>query len=166
MWEDHKVHIHKVMVLIVLSFTLAACGANNDQVNNGADQPTQEVPTTFPTFAFNAPTEAPAVATAAARAATDTAEAAESGELDPVAVERGLGRFEALECGACHGAAGEGTDSGPSLLTFAQSQDAFISFMRSGGDMGDDHRFPAERLSNSGIANLYQYLRSLEQQEQ
>ena len=37
--------------------------------------------------------------------------------LDPKLVERGLGRYEALECGNCHGANGEGTDLRPACLT-------------------------------------------------
>lgn len=158
-------NVTRISLVIFLSLVIAACGSSNDSGTNGvADQATEEPPTAFPTFAFSAPTEAPAVATAAAIAATQTAEGANNSDLDPVAVERGLGRYEALECGSCHGAAGEGSDDGPSLLAFDQPQDAFVSFMRSGGDMGDDHRFPTERLSNSGIANLYQYLRSLAQE--
>ncbi len=147
--------IRKIMLFVVLSMILAACG--------GEDRDSASQPTAFPTFAFSAPTEAPQVATGAARSMTETAVAAESGALDLAAVERGLGRYEVLECGSCHGAAGEGTDDGMSLLEYEASQDAFVDFMRSGGDLGNDHLYGAERLSNSGIAHLYQYVRSLGQ---
>ncbi len=121
-------------------------------------------PTTFPTYAFNPPTEAPQVATAAAVTAAAATQIAASGEivLDPERVERGLGRYEALECGACHGADGTGGEDGPALVTYNASQDQFIDFMRTGGTLGESHRYPAERLSPSGIVNLYQYILSLE----
>ncbi len=56
---------------------------------------------------------------------------------------------------------GEGTDAGPSLLTFDASEDDFITFVRSGGEMGPRHQFSTDRLSNSGSRNLYQYLLSI-----
>lgn len=115
--------------------------------------------TTIPTFSYVIPTEAPAVATVAA--ATSVAQAGSG--LDPQAVERGRGRYEALECATCHGENGEGTEDGSSLITSTQSEEDFISFMRSGGDMGPDHQFSTNRLSESGGRNLYQYLLSIRQ---
>jgi mono/diheme cytochrome c family protein len=141
-------------VLIAL-FVLTACAAGD----GGPTATPTETPTPFPTFAFTQPTEAPQVLTAAARAAEENDEGE---ELDPVAVERGLDRYLALECAECHGEGGVGGDEeGTSLLAYDASEDAFIDFMRTGGEMGDDHRFPAEVLSNSGISNLYQYVISL-----
>ncbi|HLV37329.1 MAG TPA: c-type cytochrome [Spirillospora sp.] len=116
-------------------------------------------PTPFPTFAFVQPTLAPQVAAAAT--AVVATRAAATFQLDPVMVERGQGRWEALECGSCHGADGSGTDNGPSLLEYEADEADFVDFLRTGGTLGADHRFPAERLSNSGIANLYHYVRSL-----
>ncbi|MBL8117472.1 MAG: cytochrome c, partial [Anaerolineae bacterium] len=81
--------------------------------------------------------------------------------LDPQAVERGKGRYEALECATCHGAAGEGTDDGASLITSTLNETDFISFMRSGGSIGPDHQYSTNRLSETGGKNLYQYLLSL-----
>lgn len=138
---------------------IAACDAGGPQ-----ETATPTItPTGFPTFAFSQPTEAPQVATVAAATAAAATEIAGRGELllDPEMVERGLGRYVALECATCHGETGEGTDDGSSLVGYSASQSEFIDFMRTGGEMGNDHRFPAERLSPSGIENLYQYLRSL-----
>lgn len=117
-------------------------------------------PTPFPTFAFVQPTLAPQVAAAATSVAATRAAAA-AFQIDPVMAERGQGRWDALECGACHGADGSGTDDGPSLLEYEADEADFVDFLRTGGTLGTEHRFPAERLSNSGIANLYHYVRSL-----
>lgn len=153
----------KRLIVLALILVLAACGGN-DSGGSGNDKPTEVPPTAFPTFAFTQPTEAPAVMTAAARSATENASS--SSELDPVAVERGQGRYEALNCAECHGEAGAGgTDEGTALIGYTASEADFIDFMRTGGDMGNDHRFPAEVLSNSGIVNLYQYLLSLSESE-
>ena len=81
--------------------------------------------------------------------------------MDPKLVDRGRGRYEALDCASCHGESGEGVDGDKSLLDFALSEDDFITFMRSGGALGTDHQFSTDRLSNSGSRNLYQYLVSL-----
>lgn len=164
----------RVLLWVLVMMLLAACGGGDDSAgensgdNAGSQVDEEQQPTPFPTFAFTQPTLAPQVATAAALGATATFEAANSDEivLDPVAVERGLGRYQALECASCHGENGEGVEDGSSLLEWSQSQDEFIDFMRTGGEMGDDHRFPAERLSNSGIENLYQYLVSLVQESE
>ena len=141
---------------ILVFLLLAACSSQDAT----PAEPTI-TPTAFPTFAFSQPTEAPQVATAAAATAA-AREAGDSDELvlDPESVERGQGRYVALECGSCHGENAEGGEA-MSLVGYAASEADFIDFMRTGGEMGNDHRFPAERLSNSGIVNLYQYLRSL-----
>ncbi len=115
--------------------------------------------TPFPTFAFVQPTLAPNVAAGATAAAATLA--ADSGfVLDMQKAEYGLGRWEFLECGSCHGADGSG-DIGPSLLDYSASEADFADTLRTGGAAGSTHRYPAERLSNSGVSNLYHYVRSL-----
>lgn len=116
----------------------------------------------FPTYAFNQPTEAPQVATAAAGTAVARATAqAQAGALDPVAVERGKGRWDALECASCHGENGEGTDKGSALAGTSLTEREFVDFLRTGGTIGNDHLYSTNRLSTGGIANLYQYVLSL-----
>jgi mono/diheme cytochrome c family protein len=114
--------------------------------------------TPIPVFEFVPPTEPAPVQTAAAA----TAAAAANGlALDPQAIERGKGRYDALGCAECHGANGEGTDKSSALTDSIQTEAEFISFMRSGGELGAEHQYATNRLSDSGGRNLYQYLLSL-----
>ncbi|MCK6581217.1 MAG: hypothetical protein L6Q98_24260 [Anaerolineae bacterium] len=159
---------------LLLIAALAACGgapAETPGAGAATRPPAGGAPATIgiPTYVFVEPT----VTLPVTAAPETTAEAALSeatteavvAALDPQAVERGRGRYEAeaLECGECHGVNGEGTEEGSSLLEFTMSEDDFISFMRSGGELGADHQYSTNRLSASGGANLYQYLLSLAQ---
>jgi mono/diheme cytochrome c family protein len=136
-------------LLVVLSgLVMAACG-----MTPSAEVTPLPTSTIIPTFNFVQPTAVPALATAAANAAA-------SG-TDPQVIERGRDRYEALACADCHGANGEGTADGPTLIGYAGSEAEFIAFMRSGGDLGATHQYATNRLSDSGGRNLYQYLLSL-----
>ena len=137
---------------------LAACGGGDADSSEAVTQPTR---TPFPTFAFVEPTKPPAFDQNSEAAAGDDDAAEAMIKLDPKRVERGRGRYQALECAACHGASGEGTAAGIGLLDFALSEEDFVTFMRSGGRLGPDHQYSTNRLSNSGSRNLYQYLASL-----
>jgi mono/diheme cytochrome c family protein len=143
---------------------IAGCsGAGSPQdttTNSSATSPVKEIPT----YSFSQPTAPPQVATAAATLVSNAATTAEAAALDPQAVERGKGRYEALDCASCHGANGEGTDQGISLQAYNASEAEFVTFMRSGGSLGAAHQYGTNRLSESGAANLYQYLRSLQGQ--
>lgn len=153
---------HVLMMIGVILF-IAGCGSTGGADNattSSATLPVKEIPT----FSFSQPTAPPQVATAAATLASSAAATVEVSALDPQAVERGKGRYEALDCASCHGQNGEGTDQGVSLLDYSASQADFVTFMRSGGSLGAAHQYAANRLSESGAANLYQYLRSLQGQ--
>ena len=148
---------------------LAACGGDggtSDDANGSEADPTT---TPFPTFAFFAPTTPPVFhpdsesTDDAALASTAAADETEVVELDPKLVERGRGRYEALECGVCHGDNGEGTDDIGGLLDMQLTEDEFTTFMRSGGDIGSSHQYSTDRLSKNGSTNLYLYLLSLAQ---
>lgn len=156
-----RVKIATLYMTLALVYILAACSPPTPTPTSGPVLTT----TPIPTFSRDEPTAPPSVATAAAAtstaaAATSTA-AAGSSALDPVVVERGLGRYQALECGSCHGEAGEGTDEGASLQAYTADEETFITFIRSGGTLGTDHQYSTNRLSDSGGRNLYQYLVSL-----
>ncbi len=141
-------------LLLILSLTLAACG--------GAPAETVQLPTatTIPTFAYVAPTAPPSVATSAA-----ATQAGAAGSLDPVTLERGRGRYVALGCAECHGDQGEGVGEVQPLSASTQSEQEFVAFMRSGGELGAEHQYATNRLSDSGGRNLYQYLLSLREGE-
>lgn len=140
---------------IILAFVLVACGANEPE---GTPEPTA---TPFPTFEFVAPTNPPIFDT------TPTVEAAAEAAATPDTrfIDRGRGRYEALECAVCHGENGEGTDDGSILISLELNEADFISFMRSGGDIGSEHQYSTDRLSENGSRNLYLYLMSLEDSE-
>lgn len=135
---------------LVLALLLTGCG--------GGTTATQ-VPTftPIPTFRYDTPTPLPATPISAATAPTGAS------ALDPALVETGKGRYAALGCAACHGANGEGTDKGSAMAASKQTEDEFISFMRSGGDLGSTHQYSTNRLSVNGGRALYQYLLSLRQ---
>jgi mono/diheme cytochrome c family protein len=137
----------------------SACGASAP-----ADTPLPTV-TRLPTYEYVPPTEAPAIKTAAANGTATAAAAAAQGEptLDPARVEFGRGRYVALECGKCHGEKGEGTKDGSALVPTKLSQEEFITFLRTGGTLGNDHLFSSNRLSDNGGRGLYLYIVSLGQ---
>jgi len=141
-----------LLIICIVVGLLTACGAPSQAA--GTPFPTF---TPIPTFEFIPPTEVPEVATAAFLIA------ANGQLLDPVAVERGQERYQTLECGTCHGAVGEGSDKGSSLVASTIGEEDFISYMRSGGTVGLDHQYSTNRLSDSGGKNLYQYLLLLRQ---
>jgi mono/diheme cytochrome c family protein len=143
----------KPHLMIITAFLLAACGAASP-----SPESSRATVTPIPVYQYNVPTEPPQLATVAALTA---AAGGNSSDLDPELVERGRGRYVALECGVCHGENGEGTDDGSPLTELALNEEDFISFMRSGGTLGADHQYSTNRLSDSGGRNLYQYLLSL-----
>ena len=131
----------------------AACGS--------AATPTPEsrpTVTPIPVYQYSTPTP---IARLATMAATTAVAGSSDSALDPQAVERGRDRYVALECNTCHGENGEGTDEGSAVAEWSMSEAEFISFMRSGGELGAEHQYATNRLSDSGGRNLYQYLLSL-----
>ena len=136
-----------ILLCLFLILLLVACGSPTPDASG---EPTR---TPFPTYEFVSPTNPPAFNT------TPTAQ--ETSDQNAELIERGRGRYEALECATCHGENGEGTAEGSSLLEFTMSQADFISFMRSGGSIGSSHQYSTDRLSQGGSQSLYQYLISL-----
>ena len=61
------------------------------------------------------------------------------------------GRYETLDCGSCHG---------ESRLDFSLAEEDFVTFVRSGGELGTAHQYATDRLSKSGSRNLYHCLPS------
>ena|SRR5712691_2484483 len=144
--------IGKYFTLLILAVVLAACGANAPATS------TLPTVTPFPTYQYVPPTEAPVIVTIGAMTAT----AGSKVQLDPDMIAAGQGRYEALDCGSCHGADAKGTDKGPALVGTKLSQDDFINMLRSGGKLGNKHLFSTDRLSAQGGVNLYVYILSLD----
>jgi mono/diheme cytochrome c family protein len=103
------------------------------------------------------PTEAPVVVTVGA----ETMTAGSTQALDPEKVSLGKGRYEALDCGSCHGGDAKGTDKGKALVPNKLTEDQFIDFLRTGGNVGNTHLYSTNRLSDAGGKNLYVYILSL-----
>lgn len=119
--------------------------------------------TPLPIFEYQSPTKLPEDNVATASAATTTAEnqaAEDEPTLDPTAVARGANNWERLECASCHGENGEG-GTAPPLTGLELTQAEFIDWMRTGGTLGSDHLFSADRLSDNGSRTLYQFVLSL-----
>src|SRR5262249_14452655 len=144
--------IGNFFTVTVLALALVACGAGGSPT---ASQPTV---TPFPTYQYIPPTEAPIIVTIGVMTAT----AGSKLVLDPDTIALGKSRYEALDCGSCHGVDGKGTDNGPALAGTKLSEDDFINMLRSGGKLGNKHLFSTDRLSESGGKNLYVYILSLD----
>jgi mono/diheme cytochrome c family protein len=146
--------------ILILILILAACGGDDD----ATELPTN---TLLPRFQQAATATEPAIIVTVV-AATPTAET-EGVSLNPTAIARGLNSWERLECASCHGENGEGgagsigDTEAPSLIGLELSEDEFIDWLRTGGDLGSDHLFSTDRLSDNGSRNLYQYVLSLGQ---
>src|SRR5262245_58992519 len=145
-----KFHIFIAALLVIV---LSSCGAGA-----GPSPTPAATPTPFPTYSFVQKTEAQSIVTISAETATAGVKTA----LDPDKVALGKGRYDALQCGDCHGDHGQGTDKAPALVGTKLTQDQFIDFLRSGGKLGNDHLYSTNRLSDEGGKNLYLYILSLE----
>ena len=137
-----------IISLLILALTACSPGA-----------PATQAPTLtpFPTFGYVQLTEAPVIVTVGLQTAT----ASSTQALDPDKVALGKGRYEALQCGSCHGDQAQGTDKGSALAGTKLTEDQFIDFLRSGGKLGNDHLYSTNRLSDAGGKNLYLYVLSL-----
>ena len=58
----------------------------------------------------------------------------------------------------CHGAELEGTDQAGALTALDMTQNDFLIFLRTGGDLGNSHQFGPAKASNAGIEDLYAFL--------
>jgi len=138
------------MCIGLLTLLLAACGGKDASAPTAAPRAV----TAFPTYEFVPPTSALIAATAATLPTVSNAR-------DPEKVALGLGRYEALACGGCHGVDAKGTPKGKSLVPTALTEAQFVDFLRTGGKLGNDHLYSSNRLSDTGIKNLYLYIQSL-----
>src|SRR5581483_319770 len=145
---------HPSILALVLMLILTACGSGGSTAVPTVPQATL---TPFPTYSFTQPTEAPVVVTVAAA----TLPASGTQVLDAEKVALGKGRYEALDCGSCHGADAKGTDKGKALVPNKLTEDQFIDFLRTGGKLGNAHLYSTNRLSDAGGKNLYLYILSL-----
>ncbi len=143
------------VVALLLAVVLTACGGG---ANSATAIPTSTI---IPTYSFQTRTPVAVIETAVATSVAQAEVTEAPSGLDPQLVERGKGRYDALKCGECHGANGEGTDKGSSLVTYTENEGNFIAFMRSGGKLGPSHQYATNRLSETGGTALYQYLLSL-----
>lgn len=159
----NKTYLSKFIGLsLILIMALTACGGGNDEKPIGTPDPTATPLAVFEYVESTIPAVFEQNADSTEEATSDETDTV---ELDPKLVGRGLGIYEKLECGTCHGTTGEGTDDGGAINNLTMAQEEFVTFMRSGGDIGNSHQYSTDRLSKNGSTNLYQYLLSLAQGE-
>lgn len=150
----------RILGLVMMLVVLAACQPQATAI---------PLPTSTPlaVFEYQLPTPLPEDKVATAAAATAAAGGQGAVTLDLEAVARGANSWERLECGSCHGAQGEGgagsvgDKTAPPLTDLGMSQSEFLDWMRTGGTMGNAHLFSADRLSDGGSRDLYQFMLSL-----
>jgi mono/diheme cytochrome c family protein len=136
---------------------LAACGAN------AATRTPLPTVTAIPTFAYVSPTEAPEIQTAVAATALAASTAAQTTPTpDAGRIALGSRVYTMLECGGCHGEKGAGVaGKGAALVPLTLTEGEFITVLRTGGSVGNDHLFASNRLSTTGGKALYLYVVSL-----
>ncbi|MXZ26296.1 MAG: hypothetical protein F4Y80_15845 [Caldilineaceae bacterium SB0665_bin_21] len=64
-------------------------------------------------------------------------------------------RVYANRCAGCYGAELEGTDQAGALSALDMTQNDFLIFLRTGGDLGNSHQFGPAKASNAGIEDLW-----------
>ena len=134
--------------LLLGVFLLAGCGP--------ATAPAELAPTpTMPVARFT-PVAGQMDEEKAREAQSQTEERA-SDEFDSEDIETGS-RVYANRCAECHGAELEGTDQGGALTGLDMTQDDFLIFLRTGGELGNSHQFGPAKASNAGIEALYAFL--------
>jgi mono/diheme cytochrome c family protein len=138
--------------MCLLLLVLAACGSKS----SGPPSASPPTPSPFPTFEFVQPTPVGFAATDVAVANVSATQA-----FDPDLVAAGKNRYDALDCGSCHGADAKGTSKGKALIPTQLTQAQFIDFLRTGGKLGNAHLYSTNRLSDTGSKNLYLYIQSL-----
>lgn len=78
---------------------------------------------------------------------------------DRSAVDRGRKGYVEFGCAKCHGAAGQGSNSGLKLAPEVLPADAIITFLR--GTTGPMPRYGTEIMSDAQITDIHAYLESL-----
>lgn len=134
--------------LLAAAFLLISCGP--------ADAPAELAPTpTMPVAQFT-----PVAGQLNEEKALETQsriEDQEAADFNAEDIETGS-RVYANRCAECHGAELEGTDQAGALTTLDMTQNDFLIFLRTGGDLGNSHQFGPAKASNAGIEDLYAFL--------
>lgn len=134
--------------LLAAAFLLMGCGP--------ADAPAELAPTpTMPVAQFT-----PVAGQLNEEKALETQsriEDQEAADFNAEDIETGA-RVYANRCAECHGAELEGTDQAGALTTLDMTQNDFLIFLRTGGDLGNSHQFGPAKASNAGIEDLYAFL--------
>ncbi len=143
---------------ILWSIRLLACLFGSLLVAcTGAREPAQVLPTpTMPVARFT-----PVAGTMNEAAAEETKDQIQATAVAAQGdIEAGQ-RVYANRCAECHGAERQGTGLGGELATLDMTLDDFIIFLRTGGELGNDHLFGTTKVSNPGIESLFAYLTTI-----
>ena len=148
----------KLLLLLAIGLLVGCGGAERSDDGSSAEQPAESrrgaAVATMPSASFSSVGDQSTL--------TDTvsieAEAAEAEDAPDIALgERVYGNH----CAECHGAAGEG-GSASVLQGVALEKPSFVDLLRTGGDLGPDHLYGNQKISDRGVDGLFAYLESLE----
>ena len=145
-----------IITLIFIGLLLAACGGSD---SSGPTPTSAEAPTPL-----KAEFKQPTTIIQEDEEEEVTEEAATS--TPGVDLSRGERTYTNRECGACHGAQGEGVaDKGGPLAGTELSETEFTDILRTGGqgELGNDHLYGTQAISPSGMEFLYAYIKSFQQ---
>jgi mono/diheme cytochrome c family protein len=142
-----------ILTLLLIGFALVGCG----QRQAAGPTPTPPPTVTPLSAAFQQPTTI-------IKEADSTTKSAEPAPTPTAALSRGETIYTNRNCGDCHGPQGEGVqDKGQPLVGTALTAEEFETILRTGGQgsLGNDHLYGTQSISPSGMAALYDFIKSL-----
>ncbi len=141
-------HLNAACWLLAAAFLLIGCGPSDTSAELA---PTPTMPVAQFTPVAGSLNEEKALE------AQSQIEGQEAEDFNAEDIETGS-RVYANRCAECHGAELEGTDQAGALTALDMTQDDFLIFLRTGGDLGNSHQFGPAMASNAGIEDLYAFL--------
>ena len=141
-------HLNAACWLLAAAFLLTGCGPSDTSAELA---PTPTMPVAQFTPVAGSLNEEKALE------AQSQIEDQEAEDFNAEDIETGS-RVYANRCAECHGAELEGTDQAGALTALDMTQDDFLIFLRTGGDLGNSHQFGPAMASNAGIEALYAFL--------
>ena len=149
----------KTLLLIGSALLFVACGggggsSSDDQTSSTSTTARGSAVATMPAANFSSVGEQSAI--------SETVSSDAEGAVEAEGPDLALGeRIYGNHCAECHGAKAEG-DSAAALTGLALDKAEFENLLRTGGEIGSEHLFGTQKVSEKGLGGLFAYLSSLE----